>query len=242
MQTSSSSKLSINESPRFARVFAGALLLLVVGLALSWLWTGTGTVAGSGGLPVPGEIMISVPQFFQGDPRWRDESLGDGTGTLGGEGCAVASAAMVLGFHGMDVDPLRLNKFLITNNGFEGNAWLRWESAAEFSPGHVEKAYEGPPSHALIDWNLMHGNPVIVRIRRPDGITHFVVIVGKRGFDYLIRDPLASGTGKIYPLKELGVPIEALRYYRRIDRPAAISSPASQVLSPAPASPVGGLR
>ena len=57
---------------------------------------------------------------------------------------------------------------------------------------------------------------MIVRIRRPDGITHFVVIVGKRGLDYLIRDPSGAGGGRVYPLKELGVPDEALRYFRRI--------------------------
>lgn len=122
---------------------------------------------------------------------------------------------MVLSHYGMDVDPRRLNRFLTQNNGYEGRGWLRWESAAEFFSGMVEKAYEDLPSHALIDWNLLCGNPVIVRIRRPDGITHFVVIVGKRGFDYLIRDPSGAGGGRVYPLKELGVPIEALRYYRR---------------------------
>ena len=48
-------------------------------------------------------------------------------------------------------------------------------------------------------------------------MNHFVVIVGKRGFDYLIRDPSrAEGGGKVYPLADLGVPIEALRYYRKL--------------------------
>ena len=123
---------------------------------------------------------------------------------------------MLLSHYGMDVDPERLNKFLKKNNGFEGAGWLRWESAAEFTPGLIEKAYEDLPSYALIDWNLLKGNPVIVRLRLPSGITHFVVIVGKRGFDYLIRNPSSHGEGKIYPLKELGVPLEALRYYRSI--------------------------
>jgi len=126
---------------------------------------------------------------------------------------------MALGFYGMDVDPGRLNRFLKENKGYEGKARLRWESAAEFTPDLVEKAYEDLPSYALIDWNLLRGNPVIIRIRRPDGITHFVVIVGKQGFDYLIRDPAGYGTataGSVYPLVRLGVPIEALRYYRRI--------------------------
>lgn len=190
-----------------------ALSPLLLAAVLCWCWRRP--IAASGGLPVPGEIVIGVPQFYQADPRWRGDRLADTAGNLGGEGCAVSSAAMVLSHYGMDVDPRRLNRFLTQNNGYEGTGWLRWESAAEFAPGMVEKAYEDLPSHALIDWNLLGGNPVIVRLRRPDGITHFVVIVGKRGFDYLIRDPSGAGGGKVYPLRELGVPIEALRYYAR---------------------------
>ena len=40
---------------------------------------------------------------------------------------------------------------------------------------------------------------------------------GGRGW---VTDPAGSGGGRIYPLKELGVPVEALRYYRRIPSPA----------------------
>jgi len=210
----SSSPRSIDKITQAARGIA--VLLGIALLFLAGLWCRRHPIAGTGGLPVPGELVIAVPQFFQDDSRWKDDLLGDTAGSLGGEGCAVASAAMVLSYYGMDVDPARLNRFLAGNEGYEGRGWLRWESAAEFSPGLVEKAYEDLPSYALIDWNLLNGNPVIIRIRRPDGITHFVVIVGKRGLDYLIRDPAAAGDGKIYPLAELGVPVEALRYYRRI--------------------------
>ena len=194
------------------------LLLTVVILITLYCWPHR--ISARGGLPVPGEIVIEIPQFFQGDSRWGKELLGETPETLGAEGCAVSSASMVLGFYGMGIDPKRLNRFLTNHQGYEGKGWLRWESAAEFAPGLVEKAYEDLPSYGLIDWNLFHGNPVIVRIRRSDGITHFVVIVGKRGFDYLIRDPAGWGSmrgGRVYPLDELGVPIEALRYYRRTD-------------------------
>ena len=194
-------------------ILAGVVLLVALWVVL---WCHPHPITGAGGLPVPGEIVIEVPQFFQADPRWRSDRLADTPGNLGGEGCAVSSAAMVLSHYGMEIDPPRLNNFLTRNKGYEGRGWLRWESAAEFTPGIVEKAYEDLPSHALIDWNLLRGNPVIIRVRRPDRITHFVVIVGKRGFDYLIRDPSGAGGGKVYPLKELGVPIEALRYYRRL--------------------------
>jgi hypothetical protein len=122
---------------------------------------------------------------------------------------------MVLAWAGSDVDPSRLNAFLNANHGYEGRGWLRWESAGLYPGANLEKAYEDLPSHALMDWNLVRGNPLIVRIRRPDGITHFVVIVGKQGFDYLIRDPAESpGVDGIYPLSRLGVPVEALRFYR----------------------------
>ena len=194
------------------------LFFVVCFLLGIWFWKRP--LSGRGGLPIPGELLVEVPQFFQSDPRWRGDLLGGTSGTLGAQGCAVTSAAMVLGFYGVHVDPQKLNQFLNDHSGYEGQAWLRWESAAEFSPGLVQKAYEDLPSYALIDWSLLHGNPVIVRIRRSDGITHFVSIVGKRGFDYLIRDPAGWSNpegGRVYPFIQLGVPIEALRFYRRIE-------------------------
>ena len=85
------------------------------------------------------------------------------------------------------------------------------------APDRVKHVYEDLPTYRLIDWNLCRGNPVIVRLRYPSGSpTHFVVIAGKEGYDYLIRDP-GAGAGKgLYPLKEFGSPIEALRFYQRI--------------------------
>lgn len=206
----------INLAP--SQLFRWALVGIVLSAVALWLYPHP--IWPSGGLLIPGELVIEVPQFFQSDPAWGEDLLGNTPGTLGSQGCAVSSAAMTLGFYGIDVDPKRLNRFLTDHSGYEGIGWLKWESAAEYTPGIVEKAYEDLPSYARIDWNLMRGNPVIVRIRRLDGITHFVVIVGKRGFDYLIRDPAGwerEGSGAIYPLANLGVPIEALRYYRRIE-------------------------
>jgi len=195
-----------------------SVLLLAIGFvalgAWGWKWQARRPLAASGGLYFPRLCLIDVPLFRQGDPRWSRDLLGPTPATLGAEGCAVASAAMVLASYGIDTDPGRLNRFLQKNGGFTPQGWLYWEKAAEASKGRVEHVYEDLPSYALIDLNLLRGNPVIVRLRYPSGITHFVVIAGKDGFDYLTRDPGAGGAKIVYPLKEFGSPIEALRYYR----------------------------
>jgi len=202
------------------------LLLIVVVLGLfAWVaawtadWMARRPIEASGGLYFPGRTEIHVPQFFQGDPRWNTNLLGPTPVTMGAEGCAVSSAAMTLACYGVDVDPGRLNKFLADlPGGYTPEGWIYWEKAAEFDPAFTQKLlphYEDKPSYFLIDWNLLKGNPVIARLRRPDGITHFVVICGKQGGDYLIRDPGAGGEKGVYPLKEFGSGIEAIRFYRK---------------------------
>lgn len=198
----------------FALVFLAALLAAGV---WTWHWlTPRSPLPASGGLYFPGERVIDVPQFFQADRRWGRDPLGPTPATLAAEGCAVASAAMVLASYGADVDPGRLNAFVTQARGFTPEGWLYWEAAAAYPPALARKAYEDKPSFALIDRNLLTGNPVIVRVRYPSGITHFVVIVGKRGFDYLIRDPGAGGGRGVYPLRDFGRPIEALRFFERV--------------------------
>lgn len=170
----------------------------------------------SGGLYFPVERIVDVPQFFQNDVRWGREPLGPTDSTLGAEGCAITSAAMVLASYGADLDPARLNAFVQSIDGYTPQGWLYWEAAAAYPPNLARHVYEDDPSYYLIDKNLLVGNPVIVRVRYPSGVTHFVVIVGKRGYDYLIRDPGAGGSRGVYPLKDFGRPIEALRFYERL--------------------------
>jgi hypothetical protein len=163
-------------------------------------------------------VELPVPSFRQGDERWSDDPLGgvEENGTMGSAGCAVASAAMVFQSYGIKVDPQQLNWFLTDTGGYTEQGWLYWDRAAWWAPERVRHVYEDLPSYQLIDSNLDHGNPVIVRVRFPSGVTHFVVIAGKEGFDYLVRDPGAGAVKGLYPLRELGSDIEALRFYEPI--------------------------
>ena len=161
-------------------------------------------------------VELPVPSFRQSDERWSDDPLGGvpDNGTLGGQGCAVAAAAMVFKFYGIETDPQQLNWFLTAVDGYTERGWLYWDRAAWLAPDRVRHVYEDLPSYQLIDSNLAHGNPVIVRVRLANGITHFVVVAGKDGFDYLVRDPGGGAAKGFYPLYELNSDIEALRFYQ----------------------------
>lgn len=201
------------------RIFPIFAILILLAAPVAWVigWMEKRPLPPSGGLFVPGEILIPGPHFLQSDPGWGGDQLGPTEDSLASAGCAVTSAAMVLAGYGVDTDPGRLNAFLNSlDGGYTPQGWLYWEKAAQTAPGlNLLPHYEDAPSFFLIDWNLLRGNPVIIRLRYPGGTTHFMVICGKRGFDYLVRDPGPGGARGVYPLREFGGPIEALRFYRK---------------------------
>lgn len=168
-------------------------------------------------------LELPVPSFRQADERWHADAIGgvEDNGTLGSVGCAVAAAAMVFKSYGINTDPQQLNWFLTAVDGYTESGWLYWERAAWWAPDRVRHVYEDLPSYRLIDANLARGNPVIVRVRLANGVTHFVVIAGKDGFDYLVRDPGAGAAKGYYPLRELKSNIEALRFYERLTPPSS---------------------
>ncbi len=178
-------------------------------------------LAPSGGRYFDDQVLLKVPRFLQNDPRWGNDLLGPSDSeTLGSHGCAVSSSAMVMAFYGVDTDPQRLNDFLNGHNGFTPEAWIYWEIAALLNPDQVKFVYEDDPSYKLIDENLEKGNPVIVRLGYPPPrvTSHFVVICGKSGYDYLIMDPGAGEKPEAYPLKETGTKIDALRFYELVKK------------------------
>ena len=213
------------KSRRSLWITIGVIVLTIAGsIGYQWqrakqweeAWGRKGVLEPSGGVFARTRLELKVPIFRQADERWHDDKLGATPSTLAAEGCAVASAAMVLASYGCDTDPGRLNKALTENEGYVGNGWLVWEKAAELTGNVARKAYEDLPSYRLIDEQIDRGNPVIVRLRTQGGITHFVVIAGKEGFDYLTRDPGAGAAKGLYPLREFGSKIEALRFYEKV--------------------------
>ncbi|MBV9488549.1 MAG: C39 family peptidase [Verrucomicrobia bacterium] len=173
-----------------------------------------GAIPSIGGRYFDGRVQIPVPAFAQADPRWSDVRLGPSADTLGDQGCAVTSAAMVVAFYGIKTDPQQLNAFLTRTGGFTSDGLIHWNRVPLIAPYRLKLAYNGDPSYELIDSNLLSGNPVIAVIPLRDGGYHFVVIVGKEGRDYLIRDPAASASQRPYPLRDLTNRIAGLCFFR----------------------------
>jgi hypothetical protein len=212
-------RLSLAVLKRLVLILVLALIAGAACIYFDWHWKRP--LSPRGGRYFFHRLELPVPSFRQDDERWSEDALGGvpENGTLGSAGCAVASAAMVFRSYGVEIDPQELNWFLTAVGGYTEQGWLYWDRAAWWAPDRVRHVYEDLPSYHLIDSNLARGNPVIVRIRFRSGITHFVVIAGKKGFDYLIRDPGAGAAKGYYPLREFGSDIEALRFYEPLRKP-----------------------
>ncbi len=141
------------------------------------------SIASIGGRYFEHRVEIAVPAFAQDDPRWGRLRLGLSTDTLGDEGCAVTSGAMVAAFYGVKTNPDRLDDFLTRNGGLDKEGYIDWNAVPAIEPSRFKLVYNGSASYDLIDTSLLSGNPVIVVIPLPDGAYHFVVIVGKKGRD-----------------------------------------------------------
>jgi hypothetical protein len=172
------------------------------------------SIASVGGRYFAHRVEIAVPAFAQDDPRWGGIRLGVSTDTLGDEGCAVTSGAMVAAFYGVKTDPNLLDDFLTRTGGLDKEGYIDWNKVPAIEPSRFKLIYNGSASYQLIDASLLSGNPVIVVIPLPDGAYHFVVIVGKKGRDYLIRDPAAAD--RPYPLRQLTNKIGDICIFRAV--------------------------
>jgi hypothetical protein len=172
------------------------------------------------------DVSLDVPFFSQRDEEWGGEeydyaSSWTSPGKIGIErwGCALTSAAMVLGYHGVNqgasvdmdgsvdyfaTDPGNLNEWLIGNNGYTNWGGVIWSSITKYAKVAKDKGAPGSgktfefyyPDYTGIDQisdDLESEDPVpgIIRlVKNSNGGTHFVVTTGVDGTDdILLNDP-----------------------------------------------------
>jgi len=193
-------------------VAAACLAALVVAITLPSLRWSPPPIPVRGGDSFTDQILLTVPDFRQDDPAWAADTIGGSYETVQLVGCALSSAAMVATYLGVPYNPRELNRRLKDNDGYTARGWLRWQAVAEASGGRLRLTYAGGPDHQRLDACLRSGVPAIVRV--PLGtLGHWVVVVGKRGRDYLVNDPLGQAPSPI-PLAAIADRIQAMRIFR----------------------------
>jgi len=158
------------------------------------------------------EVSLAVPLFSQNDWRWCNDRLGNCQDTYLGYpnpandvqkagGCAVTALAMVCNYYHQNfTDPGNLNIALRNKGGYAGGCdlwWSKLNSIGVLPPEMEWRDYVGPEKQSnfdsIIDNELRASNPVIACVeyttRSGQRNVHFVVIVGKKGNEYLINDP-----------------------------------------------------
>ena len=141
-------------------------------------------------------MSFKLVYLSQQDSKWKSDILGfgDKEDTIGYIGCALTSVAMLLSGHGYSETPKTLNQKLKNVQGFAG-ASIYWGAVSKIHPQVTAKSNISCPTGApldLIDSAIARGQPAIVQVdysNAPGIQTHWVVLYGKKGDDYLMLDP-----------------------------------------------------
>lgn len=143
----------------------------------------TNTNTSKGGLP-------DIAAFYQKDPRWGSEELGNSGDTMASDGCLVTATSMALANLGFETDPSDLNKRLTHHDSFTPRGWLIWSGISKVTAGQAKARFYDDVSPALIRQCMNDGYYPLVQFRLRSGRTHWAVIVNEDEAGYRMRDPL----------------------------------------------------
>ena len=146
--------------------------------------------------------MFKTQNLYQNDEKWKNVRLGNSAETIGGWGCLLTSATMMLNGIGYNETPETVNEKMKKAGGFQGAFFIPsvlpyiWPNCAYRD---MQSCESYPAPIAQIDQALAEGKPVILQVdwNQQVGVqTHFVLVKEKKGDDYVIYDPYKySGDG-----------------------------------------------
>ncbi len=132
--------------------------------------------------------------YSQRDPSWSGVRMGNSYATIGLYGCLITSIAMLATYYGTPTTPLQIAR----TGSFSRDGGL-----AALPPGlGISVAPSQPVQWSVVDSEIANNHPVIISLYLPsvgalnsDGSSHFIVIDGKVGGTYTIKDPISSSGG-----------------------------------------------
>ncbi|HSM71738.1 MAG TPA: C39 family peptidase [Anaerolineales bacterium] len=143
--------------------------------------------------------MFKTENLYQNDEKWKNTKLGNSSETIGGWGCLLTSATMMLNGIGYNETPETVNEKMKKAGGFQGAFFIPsvlpfiWPNCAYRD---MQPCENSPAPVAQIDAAVAQGKPVILQVdwNKQAGIqTHFVLVKEKKGDDYVLYDPYKYG-------------------------------------------------
>ena len=143
--------------------------------------------------------MFKTQNLYQNDEKWKNTKLGNSSETIGGWGCLLTSATMMLNGIGYNETPETVNEKMKKAGGFQGAFFIPsvlpfvWPNCAYRD---MQPCESFPAPIAQIDAAVAAGKPVILQVdwNKQAGIqTHFVLVKEKKGNDYILYDPYKYG-------------------------------------------------
>ncbi len=160
----------------------------------------------------PGDprVQLNVPAYFQADPRWAANTVGDTKKTMEAIGCTTTCMAMAKSYLTQtEILPDAMEDMLWYNeNGDMG--WPKTYARTADSDHYMEIAFE----------QLHRDVPVLIGAERKNGSPHWVLITGYRGDasefkpeDFVINDPLTTGRTNLQQFLDEYPVFELIAYY-----------------------------
>lgn len=196
-----------------------AFILLMVAFPIYWIYFAEKEKGISSAVPSTYRSkplqMMSYAAYLQNDPLWKNQKIGKGKETIGGVGCLISSVAMALTNMGYNYTPSTLTSSLSERNGFTKRSWLKWSKIRDVTDGQVKADYYTEPSHEIINSCMQKSQYPVVKFMIKKVIPHWVVVTGRKGREYQIRDPLINSSKPI-PLTSRTRRILAVRCLKEV--------------------------
>ena len=131
--------------------------------------------------------------FRQDTADWTEDTMGQTSDTLGRYGCTVTSVANAISnVTGTLISPKQLNEKLGQVGGYTSRGWLIWSKVTEATDGAVRITVHDEPTHEGIAACMADGGYPVVKIKLGGVIPHWVLLVGRKDGEYIMRDPLVG--------------------------------------------------
>jgi hypothetical protein len=151
----------------------------------------------------------------------------------------MSSVAMAMNNLGHATDPGQLAVALTAEKGITTEGWILWDAVSRVSKGALRAEVHTEPSQERLDACLARGDYPIVKFFIRGVVPHWVVLVGKRGGTYFMRDPLIAGAAPLPLTRRIGYLLRAL--HRAQSRAVRTPQPPIAAATAAPRPPRRGL-